>query len=51
MVSAELAGALAGANGLSVLTSQSVLPFAEHDAGEAQRWRELCQQYGCGLRV
>lgn len=46
MLSADLTGALAGANGLSGLTSQSVLPSPGHDAGETQRWRALCQQYG-----
>jgi two-component system nitrogen regulation response regulator NtrX len=46
MLSADLTDALAGANGLSGLTSQSVLPSPGQDAGEAQRWRALCQQYG-----
>ena len=45
MLPADLTGALAGANGLPGLTSRSVLQSTEHDAGEAQRWREMCQQY------
>lgn len=46
MLSADLTGALEFKNGFSVTKSHSVLSSAEHDAGEAQRWRGLCQQYG-----
>ena len=46
MLSADMHEAIAGANGLSGLTSHSVLPSPGHDAEEAQRWRALCQQYG-----
>lgn len=45
MLPADLIGALASTNGLPVLKSQSVLPPAQYDADEAQRWREMCQQY------
>jgi transcriptional regulator with PAS, ATPase and Fis domain len=46
MLSADIREAMADANGLSELTSHSVLPSPGHDAEEAQRWRALCQEYG-----
>ncbi len=45
MLPADLMGAVADANGLLELNSQSVLPLARHDADEARRWREIRHQY------
>ncbi|MGE0679303.1 MAG: sigma-54 interaction domain-containing protein [Candidatus Binatia bacterium] len=45
MLPADLMGALVDANGLAGMSSQFVISSARHDADEAQRWRELCQQY------